>query len=163
MCPNFMNIRLVTKKDLPAISVLNEHALPHVNSISLEKLEWFTENSKLFVVAEKNENIIGFMIVLGPGVDYDSLNYQYFEAHYNSFDYVDRIVVDESLKRQGTGTALYNHLIENSTTRFITCEVNLSPPNPMSIKFHEQFGFKEVARQKSENGKKLVSLRVRNI
>lgn len=163
VCPNYMNIRLVTKKDLPAISVLNEHAIPHVNRISIDKIEWFTEYSRLFVVAEKDNDINGFMIVLGPGLDYDSLNYKYFESHYKKFDYVDRIVVAESSKRQGIGTALYNYLIENSATKIITCEVNLSPPNPLSIKFHEQFGFKEVARQKSENGKKLVSLRVRNL
>ncbi len=158
-----MRIRLIRKNDLASVSVLNEHAIPHVNSLTIDELEWFMENSQLFVVAEEDDVIIGFMIVLGPGITYESLNYQYFVAHYKNFDYVDRIVVADSHKGKGIGTALYSYLTDHSTSKFVTCEVNLIPPNPLSIKFHENKGFKEVARQKSEGGKKMASLRVKDL
>ncbi len=158
-----MRIRLIRKNDLASVSVLNEKAIPHVNSLTLDELEWFMKKSQLFVVAEEENTVVGYMIVLGPGIEYESLNYKYFVAHYKSFDYVDRIVVADSHKGKGIGTALYKYLNDNSTSKFVTCEVNLIPPNPLSIKFHENKGFKEVARQKSEGGKKMVSLRVKNL
>ncbi len=40
----------------------------------------------------------------------------------------------------------------------MTCEVNLRPPNPDSLRFHRQFGFVEVGRQETEGGAKEVVL-----
>ena len=37
-------------------------------------------------------------------------------------------------------------------------EVNLDPPNPGSILFHEKMGFRELAQQIVGDGEKLVSL-----
>ena len=38
--------------------------------------------------------LIGFCVTFAPGVDYASLNYTWFSARYESFCYLDRIVVD---------------------------------------------------------------------
>ena len=34
----------------------------------------------------------------------------------------------------------------------VTCEVNLQPPNPRSLSFHERLGFREVGRQSTKGG-----------
>jgi predicted GNAT superfamily acetyltransferase len=34
----------------------------------------------------------------------------------------------------------------------VTCEVNLDPPNPRSLAFHERLGFREVGRQATKGG-----------
>ena len=45
----------------------------------------------------------------------------------------------------------------------MTCEVNMRPPNKVSIFFHEKYGFEKVGTQKTEGGNKEVSLMVYKI
>lgn len=157
----FMNIRPARHSDLTSIRELNEAVLPHVNSIPIADFEYFLKISSYFLVAEEGDQTIsGFLIVLGPGQKYDSENYRYFSERYSSFDYVDRIVIGEDHRGKGYGSEFYNYLSAHSKEERITCEVNLEPPNPGSIAFHQKIGFKEVNQQFSEGGKKKVSLMV---
>lgn len=153
-----MIIRTVRANDLERVKSLNESVLPHVNSITISDFEHFLKISSFFVVVEIEKEIAAFLIVLGPGQVYDSENYAFFSENYDSFDYVDRIVVAKEYQGNGIGKALYRYLIEKSMEQRITCEVNLNPPNPGSILFHQKMGFKEVDQQHSEGGKKWVSL-----
>lgn len=117
--------------------------------------------ASFFMVAEIEGEITAFIIVLGPEQSYESENYRFFSETFESFDYVDRIVVGDKFQGKGIGKTLYKYLINNSGEQRITCEVNLKPPNPGSILFHEKMGFKEVGQQFSEGGKKWVSLMCR--
>ncbi len=153
-----MIIRSDRANDLERVKSLNESVLPHVNSITISDFEHFLKISSFFVVVEIENEIAAFLIVLGPGQVYDSENYAFFSENYDSFDYVDRIVVAKEYQGNGIGKALYRYLIEKSMEQRITCEVNLNPPNPDSILFHKKLGFKEVGQQHSEGGKKWVSL-----
>lgn len=155
-----MQIRLIEQKDLTKVWELNEFSVPNVSSISIAELEWFTQESKLFVVAEDQDHIVGFMVVMAPGSAYKSLNYQYFSGHYSDFHYVDRIVIAKEYRGKGVGSKLYQHLFDRVSSGVITCEVNLKPYNEDSIKFHSSKGFKEVARQQTEKGNKMVSLMI---
>ncbi|GAB5409440.1 MAG: hypothetical protein BalsKO_18050 [Balneolaceae bacterium] len=158
-----MLIRPAKIQDLAQIHSLNDSVLPHVNSIPISDLEEFMKIGSYFIVIEKQNGIAGFMIVLGPGQKYDSENYSYFSTHYKSFDYVDRIVIGEAFRGKGLGTTLYEYLFEVSKEEIISCEVNIKPPNPKSIQFHQMLGFEEVEQQYSEGGKKWVSLMVKNL
>lgn len=157
-----MLIRAANFEDLETIHQLNESVLPHVNSISMVDFEEFLKVSSFFVVIEANEEIVAFMIVLGPAKTYKSENYQFYCNKYQSFDYVDRIVVDIKSQRYGYGRALYDYLKEHSNEERITCEVNLNPPNPVSQEFHKIMGFFEVGQLNTKCGK-LVSLLVKEI
>lgn len=156
-----MQIRLIEQKDLPKVRELNELSVPNVSSLTATELEWFVEESNLFVVAEKDNKLIGFMIVMAPGSTYGSLNYRYFSGHYSDFRYVDRIVICEEYRGKGVGSLLYQYLFDRASSVAITCEVNLKPYNKGSLEFHRSKGFKEVARQQTEKGEKEVSLMVR--
>lgn len=156
-----MNIRPAKLTDLPKIAELNESELPHVNSIPISAFEEFLIISSFFLVIEKKGEIAGFIIVLSPGEAYESENYTYFKNVYSSFDYVDRIVIGDEFRGKGYGSKLYEYLFEKSTQERVTCEVNIQPPNPKSIQFHQMLGFIEVDQQYSDNGKKYVSLMVR--
>lgn len=158
---NSVIIRPVQSSDLLHIHILNESVLPHVNSIPISDFEEFMRISSFFLVIEQSKEIIGFIIVLGPGQNYDSENYKYFCKHFLSFDYVDRIVIAENVRGKGFGSKLYQHLFQISKEDLISCEVNIKPPNAKSITFHQMHGFKEIDQQYSENGKKYVSLMVR--
>jgi predicted GNAT superfamily acetyltransferase len=102
-----------------------------------------------------------FLIALAPGADYDSPNYQWFAQRYRDFVYVDRIVVASGARQAGLASLLYDDLIARARAgriARITCEVDIEPPNPASLRFHARFGFAEVGTQAVAGGKKRVSL-----
>ena len=89
-----------------------------------------------------------------------SENYRYFQRKYPRFLYVDRIAVTAEHHRRGVGRALYQHLLNTSSADYpiLTCEVNLRPPNPGSLVFHERIGFRAVGEQETEGGAGRVCL-----
>ena len=60
--------------------------------------------------------------------------------------YVDRIAVAQQHRDQGIGSMLYEQVIASSDEQGVpvAAEVNSTPPNPDSMRFHERFRFKEV-------------------
>ncbi|MCZ6617304.1 MAG: GNAT family N-acetyltransferase [Gammaproteobacteria bacterium] len=157
-----MTIRIATAgpADYPAVLELNEGAVPNVNSISESTLKNLDEQSRFFCLARDSANLAGFLLALPESASYDSPNFRYFKDRYPRFTYVDRIVVSEDHRRRGVGRKLYSALFEEvrHSTPMVTCEVNLIPPNPDSLQFHENLGFREVGQQESERGSKRVSL-----
>ncbi len=146
--------------ELPDILIMNQEALPAVSSVSIEDMKHFLNIVDYFRTLKVENKIAGFLIALSPGKDYSSLNYKWFEKTYNSFMYVDRIVIDTNYHRNGLGTSFYNDLETFSIGKSsrITCEVNIRPKNEGSMVFHETYGFKQVGTQTTEEGKKEVSL-----
>ena len=145
---------------LPSIVKINQEALPAVSSVTLDDMKHFLSIVDYFRTLQLEDTIAGFLIALTPGKDYHSLNYKWFEKKFNSFMYVDRIVIDLAYQSNGFGWAFYNDLREFTEGRSprITCEVNLRPPNEGSIIFHEKYGFRQIGNQETEGGNKEVSL-----
>ena len=163
----------VQEADLGAVVTLNEAAVPAVNRVDSHFFRRMMPVSECFLTrrfpAEVHPESVndggleGFLLLLPPGLDYDSVNYRWFSERYADFLYVDRIVVAGSARRRGVGRALYDAACRRATARGwpLACEVNVEPPNPQSMAFHEAFGFGEVGRQHTEGGTKTVSLMVR--
>ena len=106
------------------------------------------------------------LIAFDPASDYKSLNYLWFKKHYESFIYIDRIVIAADYRRKGIGLALYKHLEASAgelKIPIMACEYNLRPKNETSRIFHREYGFKEVGRQETEGGHKTVSLQIKPI
>ena len=155
-------IRPVTPLDYNALLKLNYDSIPHVNFINSSIFEDLHRQSTLFVVYEHEEEVVAFLIVLDETASYDSLNFAYFQKKFSKFLYIDRIVVAERLRSKGIGQSLYRFLFTlDYGPRPITCEVNLDPPNPKSISFHEAQGFVSIDEQLTEEGRKKVSLMMR--
>jgi predicted GNAT superfamily acetyltransferase len=171
-------IRPARRDDLPRLRQLNEGAVPHVNSVTLQDFEDFLAMAALFLVAEEEKaeeeeapkeqasdeggEILAFLLVLAPEAPYQSPNFLWFRQAYEDFLYVDRIVVAPQARGRGLGSQLYRQLLAwaTSRTRRITCEVNLRPANEGSLLFHQRWGFRAVGRQQTEGGTKEVSLMV---
>ena len=153
-------IRDVAPEDLDELLNLNEAVVPAVNSIPLEKMQWFAEHAVYFRVATADDRLASFLIGLRPGTDYDSPNYLWFCDHYDEFGYIDRIAVAAHARRNGLATKMYDDfkkaLPKGCTV--MTCEVNLRPPNESSMRFHERYGFRQIASQATEGGEKEVAL-----
>jgi len=150
--------------DHPDILVLNEAAIPAVNRIDATDLAHLHGQAELLLVARAGDALAGFLLALNERADYGSPNYVYFRNHYDRFAYVDRIVVGEAFRGQGIGARLYDDLFDRlQDVPRVTCEVNLKPPNPGSLGFHEKLGFAIVGEQDTESGAKRVALMVRTL
>ena len=158
--PMDFNIDTATTDDLPEILELNEAVLPAVSSVTLVDMEHFLSIAEYFRILKIKDQIVGFLIALTPGKNYQSLNYKWFEKKYKSFMYIDRIVIAPAFHGNGFGRAFYDNLSDFSSEQAprITCEVNIRPMNEGSILFHEKYGFDQVGTQETEGGTKEVSL-----
>ena len=140
-------IRDVEARDLDRVLAINSAAVPNMNALDVHALRHFAETSPWFRVAELDDTVAAFLIALRPGAGYDSVNYQWFEQRYPDFVYVDRVAVDASARGRGLGRALYDDLVRYArkvASPIVCAEVNLRPPNPGSIVFHERYGFQRV-------------------
>jgi predicted GNAT superfamily acetyltransferase len=154
--------RAAEESHYPALLSLNEGAIPAVNRIDRGDLQHLHEQSRALIVALNGPAVAGFLLALDETAEYGSPNFTYFRRTYDRFVYVDRIVVSPDHRRLGIGAGLYRHLFDVARgAPRITCEVNVKPPNPGSLSFHEHLGFKVVDEQETENGTKRVALMVR--
>ncbi|NNE07170.1 MAG: GNAT family N-acetyltransferase [Gemmatimonadetes bacterium] len=143
----------------------NEQFAPHVGALKRRAFEELLDKATGALFVEHDGVVAGFLVIFREGADYDSENYRYFDAKYDSFLYVDRIVIAASFQRQGIGRAVYEELermAREQGAAKIACEVNVKPPNPDSIVFHESLGFREVGRQDTCGGEKRVALLVKD-
>ncbi len=155
-----MQVSDVCADDLDEVLALNEASVPHVNSLVIDDLRWFADTASCFRVARIEGKMAGFLIGLGPGLDYASPNYRWFARRHEDFGYVDRVAVAPFARRQGVGSRLYDEFaaILRGRVPVLTCEVNIRPANDSSMAYHERHGFVRVATQELDDGRKKVAL-----
>lgn len=155
-----MQVEDVTAPDLDDVLALNQASLPHVSSLSRRDIQWFLDHAPYFRLARREGKLAGFLIGLGPGLDYASPNYRFFCNRHETFGYVDRVVVAPEAQRLGVASRLYEDYASTlrGFTPVMTCEVNIRPPNEGSLVYHDGHGFVRVATQETEGGRKEVAL-----
>ena len=97
-----------------------------------------------------------FLLVLDQDADYMSPNFLWWKERRQRFLYVDRVVVAHKAQGRGLGRQLYTHaMTEARRLGFdrIVCEINIDPPNPASVAFHQALGFVPTGEQRLPNGK----------
>ena len=153
-------MRDAVASDYMAVLALNNSAVPHVNALSEHDFLWIVSHADYFRVAEDDAAIVGFVIALKAGLEYWSLNYRWFTERGGDFLYLDRVVVAEHARKMGVGRALYDDIDRFASGKWprIALEVNLLPPNPVSLAFHERLGFRKVGVREEENETKAVVL-----
>jgi len=159
-------IRNARRDDLEHLLELNQSNLPHVGSITQREMEHLHSQAICFRVAEFNGQTAGFLIAFDPEADYASLNFLWFKKRYPNFVYIDRIAIAAEARRKGIASSLYQDLEHFAGERQIplmACEYNLQPKNDVSRQFHQRYGFNEVGTQETENGKKTVSLQIKQV
>ncbi|WP_456826419.1 GNAT family N-acetyltransferase [Cellulomonas sp. P5_E12] len=161
-----LTLRRVAASDLPALAELNDAAVPAVNALGLEGLTAHVPVCDLALVAEIDGVAAGFVLALAPGAEYASENYRWFSTHVPGSLYVDRIVVAPDAHGRGIGRSLYAAVEDRARELglgVVTCEVNLEPPNPQSLAFHERLGFQRVGEQATKGGSVVVALLSREV
>ena len=139
-------IRDAKKADLPAILEIVNFEIEHTTSIYdytkktlKNQTAWFeakkTENLPVIVV-EENGRVIGFGTF---GIFRPWAGYQYSVEH--------SIYIEKNSRGKGTGEKILNELIHLAKEEgFHVMIAGIDASNVKSIKFHENFGFKEVGR-----------------
>ena len=153
-----MNIRHLTHADVEAMWVINEEGLPGTGRVSPSELTALLDLASLSLGAFDAQHMLGFVICLPPQTTYGSLNYAWFNQRYDAFLYVDRIAVATDHRNRGVGSALYSQVIAEANEQAVpvAAEVNLVPPNPGSVRFHQRFNFVEVGTL--DHGEKAVTM-----
>ena len=164
-----MLIRDIQSKDYPAVLAINKYSVAMLSPLNQAQLERLVEQASIAVVAEVDNNIAAFLLVIGPNADYASVNYQWFNQHYPDFLYIDRIVVHHDYRGKRIGHKLYEYVLREAKTKTATrlcAEIDIQPPNLPSLKFHLKWGFSEVSKLAHESKAgpdKVVSLQAKNL
>ena len=161
-----MLIRQAQATDFSRILDINATEEEKTSRIDLARITQLDRWSDYHRVAVVEGQVVGFLLVMSDASDYDGDNFRWFIERYKRFLYVDRIVIDQAYAGQGVGSALYGDLIEFAATQgrpALCCEINVSPPNPVSHAFHARFGFEEVGRSAEAGTPKVVSYQVTEI
>jgi predicted GNAT superfamily acetyltransferase len=157
--PTTRNIEIA---DLARVLEINNANTPGVSELTMSELETDIENC-LHALAIDNElgEVCAFCITFAPDAPDAGSNHQWFTERYESFVYLDRIAIDSNHQNRGLGALLYQsveqHMLKFAEHSLLCCEVNLEPPNPGSLRFHQRIGFTEVGQSIPENANYRVS------
>jgi len=154
-------IRPLVGSDIEAVTELNNAAYPAVPKATTQEMCKFVGAFDWCMVAEIDSEVVGFVMAVEPGKDYDSENYRFFESRGLPHFYIDRVVLGEAARGKGLGKRLYGEVFREAKKRGyqrITCEVNLKPENPISLAFHNAMGFVGVGVQDTKGGDVTVQL-----
>ncbi|MBR5948369.1 MAG: GNAT family N-acetyltransferase [Clostridia bacterium] len=137
----------------------NEEMLLPLNR---EKLDFFSENAELFLIAYVDGTPAGFLIALREGLEeYDIACYKWFCKRYSEFLYVDRVVVAERFRRNGLALRLYRAVFSEAREfgiDILAASVTASPYNGVSMRLHKELGFFEVGELSVRGGTVKVSM-----
>jgi predicted GNAT superfamily acetyltransferase len=156
-----MDLKELCQDDVSEIWNINEQGLPGTGKVSHEEIEDLLSLSELAIGAFENGKLLGFVICLLPRTRYGSLNYAWFNQRYDNFIYIDRIAVAANRRSQKIGSRIYQEVVSYAEQHKcpITAEVSLEPPNPGSMRFHDDHGFHEVGVLKHESKSVTMMLR----
>ncbi len=133
---------------------LNQGAQAETSSLTIDSLRRLLDMA--FHVGLWDEGRLGFVIALAQDAPYENANFEWFRSRYPRFVYIDRVIVSPAARGQGVAGRLYDQLFEvarQSGHELVGCEVNVDPPNPISMAFHERHGFKAAGERRLPSGK----------
>lgn len=158
---NGLIIRDYQPSDNDLIITLNHQSVAVLSAMDDERFDVLRQQSNLLWIAELNQQAVGFLMGFCEGSDYDSVNYQWFNRRYDSFVYIDRVVVSADTRGSGIGSAFYTRLEQWARQQHkshLVAEVDIIPPNPGSLNFHQRQGFIQVGEQVYGAAQKKVAM-----
>ena len=155
-------VRDIEIADLARVLEINNANTPGVSELTFAELE-LDLHSSLHALAIDNElgEVCAFCITFDPDAPDAGDNHRWFVERYKSFVYLDRIAIDSNHQNRGLGALLYQsveqRMLKSAEHSLLCCEVNLEPPNPGSLRFHQRIGFTEVGQSMQEYANYRVS------
>ena len=155
-------------RHLDQVLEINNSNVPAVSELTQNEFEFDLEHClyALMITDDSGDDLRAFCVTFAPGAPYQSSNYRWFSERYDNFVYLDRIAVASKYQNMGYGVELYGAveylMIKEGVASLLTCEVNLQPANPGSLRFHHRLGFIEVGQHESKP-EFIVSMLAKNI
>ena len=141
-------VRDIVDADAPAILALNLESEAVLSPMDAVRYAHLRSQAAYARVVEADGAVVAFLLAFREGADYDSVNYRWFDAAFDAFLYVDRVVVARSHQGRGLGPRA-------AGLPRVTCEFDIEPPNEASRRFHARYGFGEVGTQALPGGKRV--------
>lgn len=155
-----MEIRNITPADVPTLLALNNAEAERVNALTTDALEGLLSRAFAARITMDGQ---AFLIAFDHATPPQGPNHAWFTARESYFAYIDRVVVAPGARGKGLARALYDDVARMALleqTHLLTCEVNLDPPNPESMAFHQKLGFTPCGEAVDRrNGKRVQYLR----
>jgi predicted GNAT superfamily acetyltransferase len=148
-----VTVRDLTPADHEVLLVLNNRHAAEVNALTPDA---FSGLVALAARARVVEGGLGFLIALDETTPHHGPNHGWFLAREAAFLYIDRVVVAPEARGRGLGRRLYEDLAATAEGRPLCCEVNIDPPNPGSLAFHERLGFEPLGEATDPRNGKIV-------
>ena len=155
--PAIVPVRAQDQSRLLALN--NDHAA----ELSLLDEAGFARLVDTAFVALQTDDAAALVIAFDQASDYDSPNFVWFRERFDRFVYVDRVVVSPAARGRGLARALYDSVFAAATAATaagiarVVCEINVEPPNPASVRFHEALGFCRIGDAALPEGAKRVA------
>ncbi len=161
--PDSVRLRPVTDADADAVLALNEAEVVKLAPMDSARFDQLRSWADRFDVVEVDGGFGGFVVTFPPGCAYDSENYRWFSARFDTgFYYLDRVALHPTVRRRGVGSRVYDELEQVAAAYArMALEVNLVPANPASLAFHAGRGYVEVGRLGDDEH--LVTLMARDL
>ena len=113
-------IRELTEDYLDLMLAINQENVPAVGPETAETMRQIFEWSYLALGINVDQTLVGYCLMMKPGLPYGSTNYQWFCDKYSDFIYLDRVAFTESHQGKGYGSLLYNEVESRSTAPLFT-------------------------------------------
>lgn len=149
------DLRDVAAADLPALLALNN---AHAAALSWQTPAQFERLIGMACFVRTCGQADALLVALDQDAAYDNPNFAWLADRFDRFVYIDRVVVAEHAQGRGLAGALYTALKQQARAQGqarLVCEINLDPPNPGSVAFHERQGFAQVGQADLPSGKRV--------
>lgn len=147
-------LRDAREADLDQLLGMNNAAGAAILPIDGARMRHLFRQAAYFRVAQIEDHLAGFLIGLDADAEYDSCNFRFFAERYETFTYIDRIVIAAAYRGVGLGRVFYADVQSYAEVRspWLACEVMLEPRNDAVVLFHGAYGFHEVGQHTMATG-----------
>jgi predicted GNAT superfamily acetyltransferase len=157
-------LKNVDREDIETVVRINKAGQPGVCALSSSEITQHHEHATLFCVLMNEGQPAGYVIAYGSDKSYSGEEFNWFVKNVgDSFLYIDQIAIDANHRASGLGSHLYAELKSYAYKNqypYLVCEVNLEPPNPVSMAFHQKNGFVQVGQLHVSDGRTVALMQM---
>ena len=157
------SIRRLTLNDIKAVLEINAASVSGVAALDEAELRRLMGMPNHHLAIESADYlVVGYALTFCSKAPYDGEEFQQFQRIFaKPFIYIDQVATRSDFRRKGMGSEIYNAL--ESMARLgdaskLCCEVNIDPPNPGSMAFHQNRGFRQSGILTTIDGRQVALL-----
>lgn len=152
------SIRALASSDCEAVLRINAESQPGVSCLDrAELMRLMAMSGEHLAIEEPDAGLLGYLLAFRSDAPYDGEEFLAFKKSCTTpFIYIDQVAVDAARRRAGLASSLYRAIEAEAHRRgslALCCEVNLTPPNPGSLTFHQNRGFDRAGVLGTQDGR----------